>query len=43
MNPKGLAAVPWAPYCIQCQEMADGHKADGEDSELFEESLVSAA
>ena len=23
ISPKRLQAVPWAPYCIQCQEMAD--------------------
>jgi DnaK suppressor protein len=23
INPKRLAAVPWAPRCIQCQEAAD--------------------
>src|SRR5512139_4090778 len=23
INPKRLNAVPWTPYCISCQEMAD--------------------
>jgi DnaK suppressor protein len=23
INPKRLAAVPWAPFCITCQEAAD--------------------
>src|SRR5258705_11125619 len=23
ISPKRLAAVPWSPYCIKCQEMAD--------------------
>ncbi|MCC6391671.1 MAG: TraR/DksA family transcriptional regulator, partial [Bryobacterales bacterium] len=23
ISPKRLAAVPWSPYCIRCQEMAD--------------------
>src|ERR1700686_1368254 len=25
IHPKRLAAVPWAPYCIRCQESADGN------------------
>jgi DnaK suppressor protein len=28
ISPKRLAAVPWAPRCIQCQEAADGGSAD---------------
>jgi DnaK suppressor protein len=24
IHPKRLAAVPWAPYCMRCQESADG-------------------
>ncbi|MGH9628287.1 MAG: TraR/DksA family transcriptional regulator, partial [Bryobacteraceae bacterium] len=23
ISPKRIAAVPWTPYCIQCQEQAD--------------------
>ncbi len=23
ISPRRLAAVPWAPYCIRCQELAD--------------------
>ena len=41
ISPKRIAAVPWAPYCIQCQEQADRHQADGE--EAFDEMLVNAA
>jgi DnaK suppressor protein len=26
--PKRLAAVPWADFCIQCQEQADRHEID---------------
>ena len=26
ISPKRLAAVPWAPYCIKCQEAADRHE-----------------
>lgn len=25
ISPRRLAAVPWTPYCIQCQELADRH------------------
>jgi len=39
INPKRLNAVPWAPFCISCQERADRHK-DSEDSEVFEELMV---
>lgn len=39
INPKRLAAVPWAPYCIQCQEAADRNQGD----EIFDEVLVNAA
>ncbi len=38
---KRINAVPWAPYCIQCQEEADRQRAEGEDS--FEEDLLNAA
>jgi DnaK suppressor protein len=33
INPKRLNAVPWAPYCISCQEWADGQKAKGYEYE----------
>jgi len=26
ISPKRLNAVPWAPYCIRCQEAADRHE-----------------
>src|SRR6202049_5271925 len=42
ISPKRLAAVPWTPYCIQCQEMADRNQA-GDGSESFDELLVNAA
>ena len=41
ISPKRLNAVPWTPYCIRCQEMADRHR-ESEEGELFEE-LVPAA
>ncbi len=27
ISPKRLAAVPWAPYCLRCQEMHDSREA----------------
>jgi len=38
---KRLNAVPWAAYCISCQEMADRNQV--EETEDLEEILVSAA
>ena len=42
INPKRLNAVPWAPYCITCQEIAD-RATSGEQAEEFEDELVNAA
>ena len=41
ISPKRLNAVPWAPFCIQCQEQADRHQDQSND--MFEELLVNAA
>ena len=41
ISPKRLAAVPWAPFCIQCQEQADRNAEDG--NEMMDDLLVSAA
>src|ERR1700728_3770110 len=41
ISPKRLNAVPWAPFCIQCQEQADRNHEEGNDS--FEDLLVNAA
>src|SRR5438270_9246096 len=41
ISPKRLAAVPWTPYCIACQEAAD--KAQQEGTEDFDELLTNAA
>ena len=41
ISPKRVAAVPWTPYCIACQEAAD--KAQQEGSEDFDELLINAA
>jgi DnaK suppressor protein len=38
---KRVNAVPWAPYCIQCQEEADRQRAEGE--ETFDEDMLTAA
>ena len=43
ISPKRLAAVPWTPFCIQCQEMADRNRETGESTESFDELMVSAA
>ena len=40
ISPKRLAAVPWAPRCIQCQEAAD---RDGREADDVSETLVNAA
>ena len=41
ISPKRIAAVPWAPYCIQCQEQADRLRVEGE--EMPDDMLVNAA
>ncbi len=41
ISPKRLNAVPWTPYCIQCQEMADRIQVEG--SEAFDDMLMHAA
>ena len=38
ISAKRLAAVPWTPFCIQCQETADRNQADG--SESFDDLMV---
>ena len=35
ISAKRLAAVPWAPFCIQCQEIADRCQGDGVDDLEF--------
>jgi DnaK suppressor protein len=32
ISPKRLAAVPWAEYCIACQEVADREALSGEET-----------
>jgi DnaK suppressor protein len=41
ISPKRIAAVPWAPFCIQCQEQADRNQEEG--NETFDDMLVNAA
>jgi DnaK suppressor protein len=43
ISPKRLAAVPWTPYCIRCQEIADRARERADGGELFEELMVNAA
>jgi len=41
ISPKRLNAVPWTPYCIECQELADKNR--DENNEMFDDLLVTAA
>jgi len=41
ISPKRIAAVPWAAFCIQCQEQADRNHDEGND--MLEDLLVNAA
>jgi len=41
ISSRRLAAVPWSPFCIQCQEQADRKHDDC--NELLHEMLVNAA
>ncbi len=41
ISPKRIAAVPWAAFCIQCQEQADRNHDEGNDA--LEDLLVNAA
>lgn len=38
INPRRLHAVPWTPYCITCQEMADR-----QSEEFIDELMMNAA
>lgn len=40
ISPKRLNAVPWAAFCIQCQEISDRNQAMGQES--FDVMLVNA-
>lgn len=41
ISPKRLNAVPWAAYCINCQELVDSHQVT--ETEDLEDVLVNAA
>jgi DnaK suppressor protein len=41
ISPKRLKAVPWAPFCIRCQELADRHEFEA--AETLDEFLADAA
>ena len=41
ISPKRLNAVPWAAFCIRCQEAADRHES--EEAETLEDFLPNAA
>ncbi len=41
ISPKRLAAVPWAPFCIRCQEAADRNEKDA--TATLEGLLMNAA
>jgi len=40
IRPKRLDAVPWAKYCIKCQEAADRHEFEAEPGESMDELLA---
>jgi DnaK suppressor protein len=42
ISPKRIAAVPWTPFCISCQEQHDRAQQEG-NSDTLEELLVNAA
>ena len=43
IKPKRLEAVPWAKYCIGCQEAADRQEFDAESSDTVSALLANAA
>ncbi len=40
IKPRRLDAVPWAKYCIRCQEAADRHEFEADNSDPLGELLV---
>ena len=42
IDPKRLKAMPWAEFCIHCQERADGFGSQQKFSPAFEESSEAA-
>ncbi len=43
IKPKRMDAVPWAKYCIKCQEAADRHEFETESGDSIDELLANAA
>jgi DnaK suppressor protein len=43
IKPKRLEAVPWAKYCIRCQEAADRNEFEADSGESIDELLANAA
>jgi DnaK suppressor protein len=43
IKPKRMEAVPWAKYCIRCQEAADRNEFETETGESIDELLANAA
>src|SRR5882762_4277811 len=39
IKPKRLDAVPWAKFCIRCQEAADRHEFESDSAETMDELL----
>src|SRR5438552_11008652 len=40
IKPKRLDAVPWAKFCIRCQEAADRHEFESDSAETIDELLA---
>jgi DnaK suppressor protein len=43
IKPKRLDAVPWAKYCIRCQEAADRQEFETDSGDSIDELLLNAA
>ena len=43
INPKRLGAVPWAEYCIRCQEAADRREFESDTTGRLHELQATAA
>jgi DnaK suppressor protein len=43
IKPKRMDAVPWAKYCIRCQEAADRNEFETETGDSIDELLANAA
>jgi DnaK suppressor protein len=43
IKPRRIEAVPWAKYCIRCQEAADRQEFEPESGDSFDDLLANAA